>query len=82
MLGFRRHQDKPFLPVLLLHDDADGQFDYTVGAEQALHQDSASGKIVSITNDWATVFPQPDEQSTRPRRQYGSRNGTSCECAS
>ena len=28
MLEFTRHADKPFLPLLLLHDDAEREFDY------------------------------------------------------
>jgi phosphoglycolate phosphatase-like HAD superfamily hydrolase len=36
MLEFTRHQDRPFLQLLVLHDDADREFDYTAGAEQAL----------------------------------------------
>ena len=52
------HQDKPFLPLLVLHDDAEREFDYTGGAEQALERAGADGwTVVSIKNDWATVFP-------------------------
>jgi phosphoglycolate phosphatase-like HAD superfamily hydrolase len=58
MLDFARHQDKPFLPLLLLHDDADREFDYTAGAERALERaDAEAWTVVSIKNDWATVFP-------------------------
>jgi hypothetical protein len=58
MLDFTRHQDKPFLPLLVLHDDADREFDYTAGAEQALERaDAVAWTVVSIKNDWATVFP-------------------------
>jgi phosphoserine phosphatase len=58
MLEFTQHQDKPFLPLLLLHDDADREFDYTGGAEQALQQADTDGwTVVSIKKDWATVFP-------------------------
>jgi hypothetical protein len=58
MLEFTQHQDKPFLPLLLLHDDADREFDYTSGAEQALQRADTDGwTVVSIKNDWATVFP-------------------------
>jgi hypothetical protein len=57
MLEFARHQDKPFLPLLLLHDDADREFDYTSGAEQALGQAATDGwTVVSIKDDWDTVF--------------------------
>ena len=58
MLNYTRHQDKPFLPLLLVHDDADREFDYTAGAEQALERaDANTWTKISIKNDWATVFP-------------------------
>jgi hypothetical protein len=57
MLDFTQHQDKASLRLLVLHDDADREFDYTSGAEQALERADSSGwTIVSIKNDWATVF--------------------------
>jgi phosphoserine phosphatase len=57
MLDFTQHADKPFLRLLLLHDDADREFDYTTGAEQALHHAAPAGWVtVSVRNDWATVF--------------------------
>jgi hypothetical protein len=58
MLEFTKHEDKPFLPLLLLHDDADREFDYTSGADQALQKaDSDGWTVVSMKNDWAAVFP-------------------------
>ena len=57
MLDFTQHPDKPSLRLLVLHDDADREFDYTSGAEQALERADTSGwTVVSIKNDWATVF--------------------------
>jgi phosphoglycolate phosphatase-like HAD superfamily hydrolase len=57
MLEFTRHEDKPFLQLLVLHDDAEREFDYTSGAEQALERAGADGwPVVSIKDDWATVF--------------------------
>jgi phosphoglycolate phosphatase-like HAD superfamily hydrolase len=57
MLEFTQHPDKPSLRLLILHDDADREFDYTTGAEQALAQADASGwTVVSVKDDWATVF--------------------------
>src|SRR5215212_2433073 len=62
MLEFTRHQDSPFLPLLLLHDDADREFDYTSGAEQALQQADTDGwTVVSMKNDWGTVFADASE---------------------
>ena len=41
------------LRLLILHDDAEREFDYTAGAEDALAQDFT---VVSVKRDWATVF--------------------------
>ena len=58
MLEFTRHRDKPFLPLLVAHDDADREFAYTAGAEQALERAHADAwTVVSVKRDWATVFP-------------------------
>jgi hypothetical protein len=57
MLEFTQHQNKRFLPVLVLHDDAEREFDYTSGAGQALEQANNAGwTVVSIKNDWGAVF--------------------------
>jgi phosphoserine phosphatase len=57
MLDFTQHPDKPSLRLLVLHDDADREFDYTSGAEQALERADTSGwTVVSVKNDWARVF--------------------------
>ena len=57
MLDFTQHQDKPSLRLLVLHDDGEREFDYTSGAEEALEKASKEGwTVVSIKNDWATVF--------------------------
>jgi hypothetical protein len=57
MLDFTQHADKPFLRLLVLHDDAEREFDYTSGAEKALERaDTSDWSVVSIKNDWATVF--------------------------
>jgi hypothetical protein len=45
------------LRLLVLHDDAEREFDYTSGAEQALERAKAEGwTVVSVKNDWTTVF--------------------------
>jgi phosphoserine phosphatase len=57
MLAYSGSESLPALRLLLLHDDADREFDYTAGAEQAL--DIAAQQnwtVVSIKNDWHTVF--------------------------
>ena len=57
MLDFTQHADKPFLRLLVNHDDADREFAYTEGAEKALdqaHRDHWT--VVSMRNDWTSVF--------------------------
>jgi phosphoserine phosphatase len=57
MLQFTKHDDKPTLRLLILHDDDEREFDYTSGAEQALEQAGKDGwTVVSVKNDWARVF--------------------------
>jgi phosphoserine phosphatase len=57
MLEFTKHADKPTLRLLVLHDDAEREFDYTSGAEAALARAATDNwTVVSIKNDWATVF--------------------------
>jgi phosphoserine phosphatase len=57
MLDFSQHPDKPFLRLLVLHDDAEREFDYTNGAEQALERAGTSNwTVASVKHDWATVF--------------------------
>jgi phosphoserine phosphatase len=57
MLQFTRHDDKPSLRLLVLHDDADREFDYVSGAEGALEQAGKDGwTVVSVKGDWETVF--------------------------
>jgi phosphoglycolate phosphatase-like HAD superfamily hydrolase len=58
MLDFTRHQDQPFLRLLVRHDDADREFDYTAGAEQALERaDADAWTVISVKRDWSSVFP-------------------------
>jgi phosphoglycolate phosphatase-like HAD superfamily hydrolase len=57
MLDFTQHGDKPYLRMLVLHDDAEREFDYTAGAEEALARAAHEDWIVaSIRRDWVTVF--------------------------
>jgi phosphoglycolate phosphatase-like HAD superfamily hydrolase len=47
----------PSLCMLVLHDDADREFDYLAGAEKSLDAAKSRGwTIASLKNDWATVF--------------------------
>ncbi|MEU4559454.1 HAD family hydrolase [Actinoplanes sp. NPDC023936] len=57
MLHFSQHAGKPFLRLLVLHDDADREFAYTSGAEKALEEAGRHGwTVVSVRDDWSTVF--------------------------
>jgi phosphoserine phosphatase len=57
MLRFAGGRDRPALRLLVLHDDAEREFDYVRGAERALDQArSDNWTVVSVKNDWATVF--------------------------
>ena len=45
------------MSMLVLHDDAEREFDYTAGAERALDLAADAGwSVVSLKNDWVTVF--------------------------
>ena len=57
MLEFTDASSRPSLQLLVLHDDADREFDYIAGAEKSLDQAAKAGwTVVSMRNDWATVF--------------------------
>jgi phosphoglycolate phosphatase-like HAD superfamily hydrolase len=45
------------LALLLRHDDAEREFDYTAGADAALARAAAEGwTVVSVKDDWSAVF--------------------------
>ena len=57
MLMYTGTATTPSLRLLVLHDDAEREFDYTAGAERALdHARQYGWTVVSIKNDWTTVF--------------------------
>lgn len=59
MLAYTAGHAGPSLP-LLLHDDADREFDYTAGAEDALTVAADQDwTVVSIKDDWRQVFAGP-----------------------
>jgi phosphoglycolate phosphatase-like HAD superfamily hydrolase len=74
MLRFARSADRDGLRLLVLHDDADREFDYRSGAEDALQQAAdRSWTVVSIATDWAAVFPQfPPVPRTRSSADEGA----------
>jgi phosphoglycolate phosphatase-like HAD superfamily hydrolase len=62
MLAYAGSESLPALRLLLLHDDAEREFAYTAGAEQALETvNRENWTVVSIKNDWNTVFAEPYE---------------------
>jgi len=57
MLRFAAHSSRPSLSVLIDHDDEEREFAYDAGAEESLKQAGKLGwTVVSVKNDWATVF--------------------------
>ena len=59
MLRYAGLPSRPGLRLLILHDDEQREFSYTSGAETSLEQARAQDwTVVSIKNDWATVFAE------------------------
>jgi hypothetical protein len=57
MLSFSELAGAPSLRMLILHDDAEREFDYVAGAENALeHARRNDWTVVSMKNDWAQIF--------------------------
>jgi phosphoserine phosphatase len=57
MLHYAGGPSRSGLRLLLLHDDPEREFDYTAGAEESLERAHDEGwTVLSIKNDWATVF--------------------------
>jgi hypothetical protein len=57
MLRFTRTGPQGALRLLVLHDDAEREFAYTAGAEDALERAKADGwTVVSVKDDWGSVF--------------------------
>ena len=64
MLAFTGGLSLPALRLLVLHDDAQREFDYVAGAEKALEAAQTHGwTIVSMQRDWDTIFA-PDITSS------------------
>jgi phosphoglycolate phosphatase-like HAD superfamily hydrolase len=57
MLQFSQAGPHPSMQLLVLHDDAEREFDYVAGAEKSLETAKVSGwTVASIKNDWTHVF--------------------------
>ncbi|MEU6562247.1 HAD family hydrolase [Nocardia nova] len=67
MLSYSELEGAPALRLLILHDDADREFDYVAGAEDALdHARRAGWTVVSMKNDWREIFtPEPSRSRAR-----------------
>ena len=64
MLDWTRHADLPTMRLLVLHDDAEREFEYVSGSERALERAAQDDwTVVSVKDDWATVFSGPDRPS-------------------
>jgi len=58
MLAFAGGPSLPALRILVVHDDADREFDYVAGAEKVLSTAQDQGwTTVSIKREWRKVFP-------------------------
>jgi phosphoglycolate phosphatase-like HAD superfamily hydrolase len=57
MLSWAATGEPPGLALLVRHDDAEREFDYTAGADAALAEAAERGwTVVSVRNDWSRVF--------------------------
>ncbi len=57
MLRYAGGRGRPALRLLVLHDNADREFEYTAGAEKSLEQAAADAwTVISVKDDWHTVF--------------------------
>ena len=57
MLEFAQASGRPFLNLLLHHDDAEREYAYDQGAEKAIQLAGERGwQLVSMKNDWQTIF--------------------------
>ena len=58
MLKFTQASGKPFLNLLLLHDDPQREFAYEKGAEKALSLAAdMNWQIISMKDDFKNIFP-------------------------
>ena len=77
MLRFAGGKDRPALRLLVLHDDPEREFDYVKGAERALERArDESWTVVSVKEDWATVFAP--SRRPRPRASTAGRARGAC----
>jgi hypothetical protein len=66
MLHFCTHRSRPSLQLLIDHDDEQREYAYTAGAEESLDRARRHGwTLVSMKNDWTTMFIDRPEQSAQ-----------------
>ena len=59
MMRFANIADRKSLRILVHHDDAEREFAYDGGAEEALNRAATRGwTVVSMKDDWNQVFPE------------------------
>ena len=74
MLHYAGGPSPPGLRLLLLHDDPEREFDYTAGAEKSLERADEEGwTVVSIKNDWRTVFADAGAEPASSSRDKALR---------
>jgi len=64
VMRFARSAKRDGLRLLALHNDADREFDYVAGAEEAMTRaEERSWTVVSMKGDWERVFADPSRPS-------------------
>lgn len=62
MLRFAADQERPTLCVLVSHDDAEREVEYSAGADKAVTTAGTDGwTVISMKNDWKQVFSFDDD---------------------
>jgi FMN phosphatase YigB (HAD superfamily) len=63
---------RPSLDLLILHDDSQNEFTYVTGAEKAIDRATKQGWIiVSMKNDWRSVFSSDSQTKTMTQDSQG-----------
>jgi hypothetical protein len=66
MLNYCAHPSRLSMSLLIRHDDKEREYAYDAGSEEALKQaNNKRWTIVSMENDWSSVFAMPRDSVTR-----------------
>jgi hypothetical protein len=58
MLQFAKNETHPYLQLLVHHDDAEREYDYSEGTEDALTQAAGHNwTVISLKQDFLRLFP-------------------------